>query len=931
MKFAEFRASLLAVSITMLLISCGGADDDCTSQSDCLETLEPDQKAQARPEPPAAAEPDDPDPTTDIDDEQNTGTRPPVQSAPRPPLGDQAGKEEVIEALLDPDACSAAQLSALDTFNDQDSGDLSPRMVRGQVTYERPAMLDNGRLDYTNILSVPLYGASINSIACDGSLVSVDPISADGGYSILVPSNLDVSFQIVASEERIGNSNSTWKITVVDNNNDGDTYVEQVNPYLPSNDLLTKFRIEQPAEGSIFRTERFILIANSEDENDVNFHLPLGWDNQTEQYLADERGHLRTSAAFAAGDTVFRALDLLIAPNNSTKGFGMRASKLEMGNITIAWSDKNVQQDNVADTTYLPKSYYDAENKTIYLLGQEGFNTDEFDIDVIHDLVLEAVLVESGIRFDGFLNPRDVDLDGVYDARIAFEKGFYYGYTAAMNDLGLYRDSRGSQSTTPDSIAYNIESTVLTNPGWFNPFSVAQIVHDLIDLQDVDNDGGQDVVEILSYELIEGLLEANRSGSFLTLFSFINAMKRTHFEDLDGRNDDPNFDFFTLLQGASLGGLDLESNYVLPSANSQLAGIDTLLSDQQIAFINAFDDNYNASLLSESFFFKKIFGDRQDTNLWTWGGQAGLFDLYSDTQSDAYGMQINNLAGLSRDEFTLPYMSQAGNYGGEFCAGIGSERIAIVEKVLDQYIADNSNAVTTFIEMTPADFYNVANLAFNAFNETGAVTDNVKWTFNGGSQLNAYNPSLNLDGVDSNGVGSYTAPSCTCNTSGTTIVLTGNQLRPRLVSEIANTLPNYNYKTFSDEVCVTNELGLTNKPGNYRHVAFTVYDKNELECSSEWIDNKPDIRISMAITTSDIPADQVKTSYRLLRVTPTAIEPVTFADGVFNPNIDSYVSLEPGAYILEISTPGNIGIENEPAGEVCYQVSVDDSSWSTLN
>jgi hypothetical protein len=765
---------LFIVLLSLFFIACDSSEKEKTNQVNgaCFDTLDSQCGSQNNPD----SEEDDGDsgeePGGDTDDEVSS-------EDPEP-------EPTVVEGILNPDNCEPAQLGLLSEYSNSEPGEISRTAITGQVFLEAPAQLDNGQLDYSDIQMLPAYGASILAIACDGSFLDGDVVNGVGDYFIRVPVNIDVSLRLVASSFRIEVTEflgSTWALDVVDNLNNDQTYVYDVTQSL--------FNVDAA------KYENDVVAGTTVATGDVNITIPLGWNGASYDAAS------RLSAPFAILRTAFITMDSLLAivtDGSQVNGLGKRGEGLDFGDLKLAWSSENTTVVGDVEEGLLGKSFYEDSNKFIYLLGEEGVNTDEFDVDVINSLV-GLFVYDSVSRVDRVYG--DVEFDAKHDARVAFYEGFKVGLAAALTDTGLFRDSKGVQATTPDSTSIDIESYTVTSPGWYNPASVASIINDILDGHSgkVDDDG----LQVLSFELFDAVGEAANSGAFVTIFSFIDGLKRSIYDDVDGKEEDPFVDDSLPFTGTSQ--------------------LNSLLTAQSIEVVSALDDHLDST--EEVDDFKEVNGDPDEFNIMTWGGPVGFFSEDTSLLSSAYGTKEVNDGGAANSLSTLPYIDHAGIMG--------------------------------------------------SFITTGFLP---------GSASTVQGPNQNL-------IGSV-------------------------------------IREFSRDVCSTNEFGVGNYLGNYRHIAFTVFDKSRYEFTSERIDSKPDLTFN--ITWLSGLEDTVVPTARILRFSDTgALSEVRFVTGAIDKNINIYESLEPGQYILEFSTAGNAGVEGQAAGEVCYNIEINDHEWDVVD
>ncbi len=563
-----------------------------------------------------------------------------VDASPNPVDGEvDAG---IVEDILNPDNCSEAELGLISQFAQDESGEIGTRLILGSIQMEVPNQLNSGSLDYSDIQLLPASYSSINAIACDGSVLDEDALNSSGNFALRIPVNIDVTLRMVASSADIFYGqfygDSGLEFTVVDNTNSGEVYIHDFIP-----DGYADATVE----------------ASTEVTTGIAYTIPLGWDGSV--YNSNQR----VSAPFAILRNAYLSYFGINAfAGNVTTGFGRRSEGVDYGTLNLAWSASNTTTSGDLTSGEIGSSFYDIEADTIYLLGEEGVNTDEFDADVISDFVLQF-LVSKRARLDYVAG--EFDLDGIYDPRAAFAEGFPKGFAAALNGTGFYRDSRGEQVTTPDSYSIDLEPNgVSSSPGWYNPDSVARITLDLLDSPALDDDG----YSMLGFELIDAIIEAKYSSSFIQLASFSNALKRTIFDDTTGDTSDGD-----------------DSSVITGGA---ITSIDAILASESIASINSVDDVLDDADEEDAI------STTDELNKYTWGGAPGLQNEQSANLSGAYGQELTNDAGIDAglQSAILPIVEHMGVFGSFFVPenGFTGDKVTVIDVVNRQF--DSSFCVT---------------------------------------------------------------------------------------------------------------------------------------------------------------------------------------------------------------------------------------------
>ena len=155
----------------------------------------------------------------------------------------------------------------------------------------------------------------------------------------------------------------------------------------------------------------------------------------------------------------------------------------------------------------------------IYLLGEEGRDTDEYDQHVI--------LHEWGHYFEDKLSRSDSigglhSLNDRLDARVAFSEGWGNALSAIITGDPIYRDSGGTQQAS--GFSFNIETSNITNPGWFNEASIGSIIYDIYDETSDPSDNIS-----AGLDLLYNVMRSNAyidTPVFTTIFALADGLRR---------------------------------------------------------------------------------------------------------------------------------------------------------------------------------------------------------------------------------------------------------------------------------------------------------------------------------------------------------------------------------------------------------------------
>src|SRR4029079_1720758 len=154
----------------------------------------------------------------------------------------------------------------------------------------------------------------------------------------------------------------------------------------------------------------------------------------------------------------------------------------------------------------------------IYVLGNDGIDTDEYDQPVlVHEFL--HYLEQTVSRTDNIGGQHFPDDE--LDLRVAFSEGFGDAFAAMVLGDPQYRDSLGAAQG--EEFGFDIDSNTTTNPGWFNELSIASIGWALCDREDE----GSYQTSVAFAPMYDVLTHELRDGPALTsVFVFISALKQ---------------------------------------------------------------------------------------------------------------------------------------------------------------------------------------------------------------------------------------------------------------------------------------------------------------------------------------------------------------------------------------------------------------------
>lgn len=323
-----------------------------------------------------------------------------------------------------------------------------------------PSVTISGKITFDRVPFKPAVGTGLNfgapipsparqivvqalDASTSAELASTTTDSA-GDYSLQVPSNRNVVIRARAQMRKVGAA-PTWDFQVLNNTN-GDAL----------------YTLDGSAAGS------------GTSNSTRNLHAPTGWGSTS--YTGT-----RAAAPFAILDTIYKVKELVLTAKADTA----------FPALDLYWSTQNRPSDffcpdvgDVVSSIYTVFAAGDTDECTTPTTGRSGIyvlgnftigDTDEFDQHVIAH--------EAGHYIEDRFSRSD-SIGGSHgsgdrlDLRVAFGEGWGNAFGAMVLNDPQYRDSFSGSSG--DS-GFNIESAVVSNPGWFSEFSIHKLLWDWFD------------------------------------------------------------------------------------------------------------------------------------------------------------------------------------------------------------------------------------------------------------------------------------------------------------------------------------------------------------------------------------------------------------------------------------------------------------------
>jgi hypothetical protein len=355
--------------------------------------------------------------------------------------------------------------------------------ISGKVQYEfvPPNGNCNG-LNYAATETRPIRQATVELVDdVTGAVLDTMPSNDIGDYAFTVAANTMVFVRVRAELIR-GGSSPSWNVEVRDNTADTGLALSQRPLYV--------------LDGSAF------------DSGNISMNRDLtattGWDG------ASYTG-IRAAAPFSILDAIYSAMSSVLTGE----------PQADFSALDVFWSVNNTSVTSNGpdiDTGEIVTSFYRGDIDSLFLLGMENEDTEEFDDHVI--------IHEWGHYFeDNFSRSDSIGgshfLGDSLDMRLAFSEGF----ATAISGIGLgdpiYCDTQGFGQGSR-RLRIDIENDGFGVEGWFNEISVMNLIYDLWDT----NIDGADTDSVGFGAIYNVLTSAQRITPALTsMFSFATELK----------------------------------------------------------------------------------------------------------------------------------------------------------------------------------------------------------------------------------------------------------------------------------------------------------------------------------------------------------------------------------------------------------------------
>ena len=464
-----------------------------------------------------------------------------------------AGSTETLTFSLTVSDGTASSTDTVDIFVQEA---LAQVIVAGTVSFQFVLPNNNCGLDFNNIETRPIRAATVQLLDATNTVLGEVVSGDDGAYSFAdIAANTDVRIRVRAELQRSGSP--SWNVEVRDN--------VDTSPSPPPLSQRPLYVVQWP----IFSTG----IGNI---SNADFTAETGWGETS--YTGD-----RAAAPFAILDTIYNGMRLVLTAD----------SNADFPALDAFWSINNTLSDSLnIDAGELPTSFYSSGIDSLFLLGDENIDTEEFDDHVI--------VHEWGHYFEDNFSRSDSiggahSIGGTIDPRLAFGEGWATALAAMALDNPQYCDSHAAGSTVGFGI--DTEGENRGPQGFYNEMSVATLLYDLWDTHDDGSDNSS-----IGFAPIYAVMTGPQvvTEAFTSLFTF-----GTELRAMLGGTDLTFLDSQLARENIDLDNLDIygSGQTTVPSGSMDVLPIHTVIvadgSIQNLCSNNNYDLNRDGNKLSE--------------------------------------------------------------------------------------------------------------------------------------------------------------------------------------------------------------------------------------------------------------------------------------------------------------------------------------------
>ncbi len=343
--------------------------------------------------------------------------------------------------------------------------------LSGKITFDNvPHKDQNFGLDYASTIQAPARGLTVDLINARNEIIGQTLTDQNGDYTFAVQPSIEVKVQV--SAQLRSPAGRDWDVKVTDNTSGNALYV---------------------MAGSL-------QSSGTSSSQIRNLNAPSGWGGAS--YSSE-----RAAAPFAILNSVYESIKTVDAVDPQA-----RFPELE-----IRWSSNNRAVVGDRGQGHIGTSGFFRDENVIYLLGEAGRDTDEYDPHVI--------VHEWGHYFEENLSRLDSmaglhSLSAKLDPRLAFSEGWSNAFAAIVTGDPEYKDSLGAAQNS--GLKIDLENLDRRNKGWFNEASVTSIIYDVFDA----SSDGDDRITVGFAPIYNALTDMNfrQSNAFVTIFSFSESL-----------------------------------------------------------------------------------------------------------------------------------------------------------------------------------------------------------------------------------------------------------------------------------------------------------------------------------------------------------------------------------------------------------------------
>jgi hypothetical protein len=343
----------------------------------------------------------------------------------------------------------------------------------GKVSYDRVQYYSNNvGLSYNNIQSKSIRGATVELLSESKQLIQTTQSDEYGVYQFMVEPYKNYIIRVKAELKRMGTP--SWNFSVVNNTNQQALYV---------------------MDSSLQKVKEVSL--------ELNLRAESGWENifpvSHLRYTKE-----RVAAPFAILDTIYNAKMKLLSAE----------SLLIMPPLKLNWSSENKAFSGDKSIGEIGTSFF--SEGEMYLLGDDGSDTDEYDEHVIlHEFA--HYIEDSFSRSDS--PGGEHGSQNRLDIRLAFSEGWGNALSGIISEDIIYKDSFGENQNKGDY--FNIKSDYSLEEGAFSETSIQSLIYSLYD----NKEENMDHVHLEFSALFEALQAQKNSSSLTSIYSFMNYLK----------------------------------------------------------------------------------------------------------------------------------------------------------------------------------------------------------------------------------------------------------------------------------------------------------------------------------------------------------------------------------------------------------------------